>query len=223
MHHPAPGLALHVPGEHRPDDHQQRDVQRRRLVVRLVEAHQHIEQPAEQPSHFWPFEGEPQRPEQEATDADHLCREQRQGMPVHLLARAWQQEGQPVQQVNRPVGDDRPGPQRHAVLPAEHQAADITAAGGVGVHQPIAEEEERPQQQQPEHATPNQPGLTRWVHSRTRCARLTLKMPHSSMRWASLRKPAASTSWSISAWLRRRITHASPPRWLVRARAIISS
>ena len=44
----------------------------------------------------------------------------------------------------------------------------------------------------------------------TRCARDTLKIPHSSTRWVILRKPAASTSWSISAWLRRRITQAWP-------------
>ena len=33
-------------------------------------------------------------------------------------------------------------------------------------------------------------------------------MPHSSMRWASFSKPAWSTSWSISACVRRRMTQA---------------
>ncbi|MNE35700.1 hypothetical protein D3C80_1294760 [compost metagenome] len=159
MHQPSPGLALHMPGKHRPDDHQQRNVQRWRLVERFVEAHQHIEQPAEQPTQLWPFEGEPQRPQQEAGDTDHLCAEQCQRVPVHFLACARQQKGQPVEQVDRPVRDDRPGPQRHAALPAEHQAADITTPGGMVVRQPIAEEKQRPQQQKPEHAPADQPWL----------------------------------------------------------------
>ena len=50
------------------------------------------------------------------------------------------------------------------------------------------------------------------AHASRRTARDTVKMPHSSMRCAILRKPASSTNWSSSACVRRRMTQASPCR-----------
>ena len=71
-------------------------MQGRRLVEGFVEAHQHIEQGAEQAVQFRPLEGEAQRPEQERGDAQQLHAKQTQAMPVHFPASCRQQKGQAV-------------------------------------------------------------------------------------------------------------------------------
>ncbi|MNG00738.1 hypothetical protein D3C84_836830 [compost metagenome] len=69
-----------------PQDHQQRNVQRWRLIERLVEARQDIEQPAEYAVQFRAGEGETQRPDQETTDCDELRGQQAQGVALEFLA-----------------------------------------------------------------------------------------------------------------------------------------
>ena len=70
----APG-ARHVRVEARPEDHQQRDVQRGRLVERLVEAAQHVEQRRRRaPPVSGPLEREAQREGEEARDRDRPAR-----------------------------------------------------------------------------------------------------------------------------------------------------
>ncbi|ETD74488.1 hypothetical protein V527_27645 [Pseudomonas aeruginosa VRFPA06] len=222
MQQPAPGAAG-VARVADPEHYQQGDVQRRCLVVRFVEPHQHVEQPAEHAAQFRPFEGEAQGEQQEAGHRQHLGAEQAQAVGVQLALVPRQQQRQAVEQVDRPVRQDGPGPQRHPAFPVEDQAADVAALAGQPVGQAIAGEEERAEEQQPEHRPLQYPRLARRHQRATFCASDTLKMPHWSTRWVILRKPAAATSWSISAWVRRRITQAWPWRWLVSARAISSS
>jgi hypothetical protein len=81
-----------------------------RLVEGLVEAHQHIEQSAEQTIQLRPLEGEAQRPEQKTGAAQQLHAEQAQAMTIHFPARCRQQKGQTIQQVNRPIRHDSPWP-----------------------------------------------------------------------------------------------------------------
>ncbi|MNT60957.1 hypothetical protein D3C72_1985700 [compost metagenome] len=85
-------------------------MQGRRLVEGFVEAHQHIEQGAEQAVQFGPLEGEAQRPEQERGDTQQLHAEQTQAMAIHFPPCRRQQKGQAVQQVDRPVRHDSPWP-----------------------------------------------------------------------------------------------------------------
>ena len=65
-----------------PDDDQQRDVQRRRLVERLVEAAEHGEQEARQAAGFGPHESRGQRKRDEAGDGDELRRQVAAGEAV---------------------------------------------------------------------------------------------------------------------------------------------
>ena len=93
------------------------------------------------------------------------------------------------------------------------------------VREAVGREEERAEESEPRERAAPWPwrSFARAASSRAiRRASDTVKMPHSSMRWSILRKPARATSWSSSACVRRRITHA-PPRWHVRPRAISSS
>src|SRR5262249_32877564 len=107
---------------------------------------------------------------------------------------------------------------------AEHHGTDIVALRGQPVREAVGGVEDDGQADEPDGCL--LPGtLARDGHhaASTRCASDTVKMPHASMRCSSLRKPAAATSWSISACMRRRMTQAAPARWLVSARAISSS
>ncbi|MCW0369422.1 hypothetical protein NB710_000359 [Xanthomonas sacchari] len=194
-----------------PQHHQQHDVQRRRLVERLVEAEQHREQPAEHALGRRPLETEAQRPQQEAAHRQQLRGEQTPRMRVQFDTRAADEERDHVEQVDRPVRDDGPRPERDLGFPGERQRRHGGATRGQRVGQAVAEEEERPQQRQPGQRPPPRP-RGRGAHGAIRCASDTVKMPHSSMRCSSLRKPAARTSSSISCWVRRRITQAAPPR-----------
>ncbi|MNV80568.1 hypothetical protein D3C71_1741810 [compost metagenome] len=118
-----------------------------RLVERLVEAGEHLEQPAKHPVQFRSRKGEAQRPDQEATDRDQLRGQQAQGMTFQFFAAARQQQGKAVQQVDGPVRDNGPGPERHMAFPAEHQAADIVALIGDPGGEAISAEKQRRQQQ----------------------------------------------------------------------------
>ncbi|MNE72738.1 hypothetical protein D3C80_1687050 [compost metagenome] len=71
-----------------PEDHQQGDVQRWRLVERLVKAGEDVEHPAKYAIQFRSDKGEAQRPDQETTDGNHLRGQQAQGMAFQFLAAA---------------------------------------------------------------------------------------------------------------------------------------
>ncbi|MNY20433.1 hypothetical protein D3C86_1539110 [compost metagenome] len=71
MHHCAPD-ALQVPLIAGPEDHQQGDVQRWRLIERLVKAGEDVKQPSKHAIQFGSGESETQRPDQKATDGNHL-------------------------------------------------------------------------------------------------------------------------------------------------------
>ncbi|MNT63148.1 hypothetical protein D3C72_2009360 [compost metagenome] len=128
-----------------PQHHQQGDVQRGGLVERLVETGKYGKQPAEHTVQLGSLESEAQRPEQEATDSNHLGSEQAQGMTLEGLAAARQQQGKAVQQIDGPVGHDGPRPERHMLFPGKHQAADITALGGDPGGEAVRAEKQRRQ------------------------------------------------------------------------------
>ncbi|MNN24758.1 hypothetical protein D3C81_1382000 [compost metagenome] len=146
MHDCAPE-SLAVPAVTDPQHHQQGNVQRRCLVERLVETGQNGEQPTEHTAHFRAFERESQGPEQKATDCNQLCAEQAQRMAVQFMARQAQQQGETVQQVDRPVRHNGPGPERYMGFPGEHQAGHFRALGRVPGGKAVTGKEKRRQQQ----------------------------------------------------------------------------
>jgi len=212
----------------RPEDHRERDMQRRNLVEWLVEPHEHVEQRPERASGVGSIEGEAMGKRHEARDGDHLRGQQSPGVRVELAARRAKKERDAIQGIDDPVGHDRPWPEWNGALPIEHDGRHVGTKRGGPVGEPVGREEEWSEEREPgERALPGKPlacrGWRRARHEATRRASETVKMPHSSMRWSILRNPASLTSWSISACVRRRITHAAPPRWLVKARAMSSS
>ena len=117
MHQQAPGAGQRQLLELEPDQDEQGDVQRRRLVVRLVEGTQGGEHGARQAVGRWAGEGEAQREGEKAGDGDHLRGEQALAVPVDGAGVAAAEEGQPVEEVDRPVGDDGPGAGRATAFP----------------------------------------------------------------------------------------------------------
>ncbi len=209
MQQPAPHPAKMLRIAH-PQHNQQHDVQRWRLIEGFVKTQQHREQPAEHAPGLGPHEAVAQRPQQKTRHADQLCAEQAQCMGVQLAAIAADKKRDRVARIDRPVRHDGPRPERHAVFPAEYHRRHLRRPPGQRVGQAVTEEEKRPQQRQPQRGTTDWPRSA--AHASTRCAIDTVKMPNASMRCATLRKPAASTRPSISCWLRRRITQATPSR-----------
>ncbi len=191
-------VARGMRGETVPDDDQQCDMQRGRLVIRLIEAGQGIEPQAEEPIDRRFVKTVLQREQYETGHSYQLCRQQSQCMPIHLTACAAQQKRQAVQQVDRPVGHDGPGPKWNLVLPAEHDAGRDLAIRSQLVGPSIADEEQRAEQREPGEAAPPLNDISlfavHWVHAATRRARPTVKMPHSSMRCSIFSKPASRTS-----------------------------
>ena len=73
------------------------------------------------------------------------------------------------------------------MFPCEDDRADVRAAAGEPVREAVAREEERTEKGEPGECA------ARHAHS-SRTASDTVKMPHSSMRCAILRKPARAVS-----------------------------
>ncbi|VWD63440.1 hypothetical protein BLA39750_07724 [Burkholderia lata] len=211
-----------------PQHDEQPDMQRRRLVERLVETHQQREQRTGHAARVGPLEPEAQRQRDEARDRDQLHGQQ----PLHVIeqvgAACPEEERQRVQQVDRPVRHDRPRHERNRVLPAEREGRHRRAARGEPVRETVGREEHDAHHREPADAQRERrvaraggrgrlgetarAAVERTHDASTRCARLTVKMPISSIRWSSLRKPARATSSSISACERRRITQVASPR-----------
>jgi hypothetical protein len=78
------------------EHHQQGNVQRWRLVVGLVEAHQESEQPAEGAGHRATLESAAQREEEKAAHGDQLAGQQAPGVGVQLAPRRAQEQRNPV-------------------------------------------------------------------------------------------------------------------------------
>ena len=196
-HQPRPRRAQELPVPV-PQDHGQRDVQRRRLVERLVEAAQRVEQEGRRPLDRRLPEAEMQRPCDEAGAGHERGRDQPQRMSVERVPAAGQEQRQRVEDVDRPVQKDRPRPERHVPLPVEGHRRHVRPRGRPPVGEAVGCVEQRPQKHQPCGGALPGPLCQPGAHRSVRTASDTVKMPHSSIRWSILRKPAASTSWSIS-------------------------
>ena len=161
---------------------------------------------------------------EEAGHRDDLGGEQPPAVPIELLAGRADEERGGVEAVDRPVGHDRPG-QRAAALQEYTTLSTSGRTRPVGDTVGEIEEGATPASQRAARAQGRR-------HPPARRRRPSSGDPHGEGhredaptidRCATLRKPAASTRASISACVRRRMTQACPPRWLVRARAMKAS
>ena len=223
-----PGARHRVPvgGE---ENDEQGDVQRGRLVERLIEAVERREHPAEDAVHLAAHEAAAQGKGEKAGDRQDLREQQTGGVRVEPATRRAEEERNAVKEVDQPVGNDRPREKRDLLLPGEGDHGNLAAARAEPGGQAVAGEEERRQNEQPDKRARPGVGAGRFARqalpafpSHRRRASETVKIPQSSIHCSTLAKPAVRTSSSSSAWLRRRITHGCPPRWLVSVRAIIS-
>src|SRR5262245_10232380 len=103
------------------------------------------------------------------------------------------------------------------MLPLEDHRAHVGPHARHPVGEAVAQEKEGSEEDQPsKRAPPRAHG--RGAHARA--ASDTVKMPQSSVHCSTLLNPARDTSWSISSWVRRRMTQGLPFRWLVSVRAM---
>ena len=126
-----------------PDDDEQRDMQRRRLVERLVKAAEHGKQHSGQAIGLRPDEGHGQWEQDEAGNRDDLSGQVAAGEAVDSAGGRVDGKRQAVEQVDRPVGDDGPGEERHMSFPGKDDAADVRALRGERVCIAVGEVEER--------------------------------------------------------------------------------
>src|SRR3954471_2460363 len=210
-----------------PEDHQQGDVQRGGLIERFIEDRQRREQGAEEAVRHRPGEAEAQREGEEAGHAEELRREQPPAMYRKLPPGRADERRHGVEEVDRPVGEDRPGEEWDVALPIEGDRADAGAAAAQPVGEAVAGEEEGTEEGEPERRRLPWSRLGRLAQPSTppasRSARETEKIPQRSIFCPSLRKPAADTSSSISPCVRRRMIHGWPSRWEASTRAMNSS
>ena len=209
------------------DDHGEDDVQRRCLVIRLVKACQCAEQAACKAIGERLFPSKSQRIADETHNRDGLGQQQLLQQAVDLRAVLAAEKRACVKQIQRPIRHDAPSPKWNVALPRPKNLRHVRAQTCQIIGATIRAVKHHAHAQQTQQ-TVAKAELSRGVktvyrpHQRLR-AKVTVKMPSSSINWRTLSKPAAATNWSISRWLRRRITHASPCLWLVRQRAIISN
>src|SRR5262249_33680246 len=190
------------------------------------EAAERIEQRSPQAVGRRMLEREAQRHQDEARDSNELRCQQTLRVRVELATRRADEERNAVQEIDRPVGKYRPSPERYRAFPREHDRRHVGPLRREPVRKAVRQKEERAEEREPGKRAAPWPRFARGSggtgRHTTRWASETVKMPDSPTRCATLRKPAARTSWSSSCCVRRRMTHAVP-RWLVSARAISSS
>ena len=161
MQHPAPA-AGDVPREQHPQYHQQRHVKRRRLVVGLIEAPQHVEQNAEHAVGRRFLEREAQREQQKAADRDRLRAQEPLAVSVELVAGGAYEKRKPVQQIDRPVRHDGPCCKGNVPLPAEYDRADVGALTRGPVRETIGREKQWPEECEPGKRALPRTSVRRW-------------------------------------------------------------
>ncbi len=192
-------------GIKRPEDHQQRNMQGRRLVVRTVERAERREEKTGDAIGCRFRDGELQREDEETENGDELRGEDAPDMALQLGGVETEEEGQRVGEVDRPVWDDRPRQEGNALLPAEADCGYRALLRRRPIGEAIAEIEKPAAHREPEQRPSRVPGRSRRsldgrragsgeAQGATLTARLTVKMPQGSMRCSILRKPAAVTS-----------------------------
>ncbi len=124
-------------------------MQRGCLVERLVEAAEHVEQEARHAVRVRPHEDRLQGKGDEAENGDHLRDKITPRQPPHLLRRVANEERKRVEDVDRPVGHDRPGDEGNVPLPAEGEVRHVRAQRGQPVRRAVGKIEERREDGEP--------------------------------------------------------------------------
>src|SRR6185436_13756558 len=155
-----------------PQDDQQRYMQGRGLVERLVEPGEHIEHPPEESVRLRARERKGKRKREKARNRNDLRGEKPHRMREELRARRADDERYAVEQVDRPVRNDRPREERNPALPIEAERADVRAPARHPVREPIARKEERTEEAEPADRGAPRAWLRRCEVARTRYAHL---------------------------------------------------
>src|SRR6185369_9044438 len=100
-----------------PENDQQRDMQRWRLVVGSVESRQRIEQETEKARRLGLGESQAQGKYDEAGDRDRLRRQQASPMGIQFVAGSTEKERGAIEEIDRPIRNDRPIEERDPSLP----------------------------------------------------------------------------------------------------------
>src|SRR5271169_1940506 len=129
-------------------------MQRGRLVERLVEGAERFEQEAGHTRRRWFWPGKTERYDDEAENGDNLRRQQAHGVPIEFLTRGAKEEGDGVEDIRRPIGNDRPSQERHLLFPGKGKFRDVGAQRSKPVRRAIAHIEERSKAGEPYHRAP---------------------------------------------------------------------
>ena len=163
----------------------------------LSKTREHAEQPAERSVGLGAIEGESERKEQEERHRDELRGQQAPGVRVELAAVGAGEQRQSVEEIDRPVRNDRPRHERDRALPVEDDRADLRDARrsprsrNRRSRRRTAPETRARRKRGPTAVRADGAAATACVHDARRSASDTVKMPSSLMRCRSLRKPAA--------------------------------
>src|SRR6202789_2038662 len=118
-------------------------MQGRGLIERLIEGVEGAEEIAFPSADRWTVEGATQGEREEAGDREDLDREQALPVEIELFARAADAKGERVEDVRRPIGQDRPADEGYVAFPREHERGDVRAMAGCGVGEVVGQKEKR--------------------------------------------------------------------------------
>ena len=151
-----------------PHDHEQCDVERRRLIERPIDPRERTKQGAGKSLAVRPLDAELQREYDEAEDRNHLCGDQSSDVGRELVTRRTREDRKDVERVQRPVRNDRPWEKRNPSLPLERDRRDAVPMRRQRVRAAVGEQKERRQKQQPSERTLPRPAGGR-QHLTQRC------------------------------------------------------
>ena len=132
-----------------PDDDQQGDVERWSLIERFIETAEQVEQETGRTACRWLVEDCGQRENDEAADCDDLCRQIALCQPVDLDRGVIEEKRKTVEQIDRPVGEDRPCHEGDRMFPGEGHVGNICSLRGKPVGCTIGDVEQWCEQEQP--------------------------------------------------------------------------
>ena len=171
-----------------PDDDQERDMQRGRLIKGFVEAAKHIEHKTRKTSRCRFYESCGQRKSDEAENSDDLCRQIALCQPVDLFGAVIDEQRNRIKQIDRPIGNDAPRDKRNLAFPSESKVRHMTLLRCEPVGRTVGQvekggEKQKPKDRATDHRPPRRSVKLRQMHfhawpSPTRSAIETVKMPH---------------------------------------------
>ena len=144
---PAPALRQSRPIK-APHNQREHNMQRGRLIIRLVKRRQRSKQPARQPRRFRLRPTELQRPHHKTHHRNGLRQQQLRRIAAQFRAGAAQKKAQRIEKIQRPIRHNRPRPKRNLPLPGKRDFRHRRAHSGEPVGQAVGAVENHAHQQQ---------------------------------------------------------------------------